>query len=124
MRTGIGFRVAAVIVTLFVFPMPVRGAEPAPAAYAAPAPAPERYAPLGWQYGDKLAPGFWYSETQILRVDARIRYLEEKAARECVDAQVTAAKGTGRWYYVAAGLAVGVALGYCAGTANHCGVSR
>lgn len=87
-------------------------------------PAPEKYVALGWKFGDKLAPGFWYSSQQIVAVSKRIDYLETAAAKECVDAQIAEAKKLSKWIYVAGGILTGVAVGYCAGHSGHCGIYK
>lgn len=85
-------------------------------------PAPQTYAKVPWKHGDSIAIGYWYSAAQVQRIDARIRYLEDKAAKDCVDAQIGAAKKTSVWLKVAGVLITGAAIGYCAGADHRCGV--
>ena len=79
-------------------------------------PAPAVSSPLIW----REAHGFWFTDAQIVKLNARVNYLETRAAKECVDRQIDAARGTSRWVWVAAGVATGVALGYCATVSGHC----
>jgi hypothetical protein len=113
-------RALALAVCLAFAPLAAR-AELAPQLeYSAPAPAPGSFAPLGWRYGDKLSVGYWYSAEQVLRIDQRIGYLEQRAAKECVDAQVSASKGSlPLWVGVALGAVGGLAAGYAAARLIH-----
>lgn len=87
--------------------------------------APSSYARVGWKNPDlSVSPGYWYSQAQIVKVSARLDYLETRAAKECVDAQVIAAKGTTPWLMVIGGIVTGVAIGYCAGASGHCGIGK
>lgn len=101
--------------------MPV-GARATDPVVTASVPAPSSYAKVPWKHDDVETAGFWYSAPQVQRIDARIRYLEDAAAKECVDAQIDAAKSLSRWLYVAGGILTGAAIGYCVGADHHCGV--
>jgi len=85
-------------------------------------PAPTSYAKVTWKHGDVGTAGYWYSAPQVQKIDARIRYLETKAAKECVDAQIAAASMTSGWLKVAGAIVVGATIGYCAGADHHCGI--
>jgi hypothetical protein len=90
-----------------------------------PKPAPDRYIEVPWRNPDgTMIDGWWYSSPQVTRIDARIRYLETAAAKECVDQQVAAAKATGPWVKVIGGVLAGAAIGYCAAAPKHCGITK
>lgn len=87
-------------------------------------PPPTKYAKVLWKYQGTPTPVYVYSADQVLVIDRRIAYLEDKATKECIDAQVTAAKTTSIWLKVGAAMLTGVAIGYCAGSSNHCGIGK
>jgi hypothetical protein len=86
---------------------------PAPSVYVALSPAPTSTARLVWVSGTATAVGYWFSEGTILRADARLRYLEDKAATECFDKTVTADKKLlkSSWLPWVVGGLLGVGLG-------------
>lgn len=85
---------------------------------------PEKYAPLVWKFNEKLTPGFWFTTEQVLHIDARINFLETKAAKDCVDAQIAADKTVGSWWKIGAGILVGIGVGFCAAHSGHCGIAK
>lgn len=91
-----------------------------------PTPAPLSYAAVPWlNPNHTLAAGYWYSAAQVVKTSRRIDYLETKAAKECVDAQIAASKSDHMTLWkIAAGVAAGAAIGFCAGTSSHCGISK
>jgi hypothetical protein len=84
--------------------------------YEAPQAAPASYTKLGWKFGDQLTLGYWYSAAQVLTISQRIDYLEQRAAKECVDTQVQSLRGSWPlWVGIALGAAGGLAGGYFLG---------
>ena len=100
---------------------PAPAPEPVPPVHSSTAPAPPSYARLDWvqmspQGAATSTPGFWFTADQILRADARLKYLEDTAAKQCFDATVAEDKkiltGSLSWiWWLAGGVAVGVAGG-------------
>lgn len=83
--------------------------------FDASAAAPDRYAPLAWNFAGKLTPGYWYTESQVLAIDRRIRYLEAACSKAQVDAQIVEAKGsTPPWVWIVSGAIVGGAATWAA----------
>lgn len=101
-------RALALAALLAFLPLAARAEEPAGPVFPSQTPAPETFSALRW--GDH--PGYWYSREQVLRINGRINYLEQKAAKECVDAQVQNAGGLPAWVLIVAGVVVGGAAGY------------
>lgn len=101
-------RALALAALLAFLPLAARAEEPAGPVYPAQTPPPESFSALRWG----SAPGYWYSQAQVLRIQGRIDYLEKRAAKECVDAQVSSAGGLPAWVLVVAGVVVGGAAGY------------
>ncbi|HEY2848344.1 MAG TPA: hypothetical protein VGI97_00575 [Gemmatimonadaceae bacterium] len=62
------------------------GARASDPVYVSPDPAPDVYGPLVWRAGGVDVHGFWFTDKQTQAVDLRIKYLEDKAAKECTDA--------------------------------------
>jgi ABC-type dipeptide/oligopeptide/nickel transport system permease subunit len=77
--------------------------------FAAPTSSPLTYAPVRWCWvgptsttllftpvagciGATSTPGFWFSDQKVVRIDGRIRYLEDKAGKDCFDNTVAAEK--------------------------------
>lgn len=102
-------RTVALAALLAFGPVAVRADEPA--TYQAPTPAPQSYAPLGWRAEGVTVPGYWYSRPQVMAIQGRIDYLETRAAKECVEAQIAAPR-VPTWLAVAAGVVVGGAVAY------------
>jgi len=110
-------------VLLFLPPAGSRADDPPPAFVLTTPPrlAPERFLLVPWRAPDgSFVEGYWYASPQVLRIDARIKYLETKAAKECVDQQIEAAKTVGPWIKIVAGVVTGATIGYCAGAPGHC----
>jgi hypothetical protein len=85
---------------------------------------PDVYSALMWRGPSKMASGYWYTFEQVQKIDRRITFLEEKAAKECVAAQIAEAKRLNPWIKIAAGIVTGAAIGYCVGADHHCGIVR
>jgi len=101
--------------------VPVRAEDPVATLPLEP---PGIYSPLVWKGPELTARGFWYAEEQTSKIDRRIEFLEKKAAKECVDAQIEAAKSIKPWIKVAAGIVTGAAIGFCVAHGSHCGLSK
>ena len=85
------------------------GARGEPLVYRTEASPPPIYAPLLWVSPSGSAPGFWYTEAQVIRTAAQLDYLTDRAARECWSASVSSTESfiTSRpGMIVGAGLAV------------------
>lgn len=98
---------------LLLLAAPVWASEPVFNAADAP---PAVYGPLVWHFGDQAAHGYWFTDAQVQRTAARVAYLEDKAARECVERQTEANKqllGSFPAVWIAGG--VGIALGLVGG---------
>lgn len=96
------------------------GAHASDPVYEAPDKAPAVYGPLVWRSGGIDKHGFWATDAEIQRLQLRISYLEDKAAKECTAAtnaetkRVLGASPT-LWVGVGIALAVGVAGGFYLG---------
>lgn len=105
-------RALAVTVLMTFAPLAAR-AQSLTLVYDAPKSAPESYDKLVWSYKDQLSIGYWYSEKQVLKIKTRIDFLEEKAAKECVDEQIkNASPGFPTWVWITAGIVVGGFAGW------------
>ena len=112
-------RRAIALILLLALPLKGRGQE---LTYASDKPAPAVYTKLVWDYGGKLTVGYWYTAEQVQKIDLRITYLEDKAAKECADANIAATKetlGSGFmvWVWIGIGVVVGGVGGYFIGKA-------
>lgn len=84
--------------------------------YASPDPAPDVYGPLVWG----SIHGYWFTDAQTQKIDLRIKYLEDKATKQCVtetNAETRKVLGAAPTLWVGVGLAlvVGVAGGFYLG---------
>lgn len=94
----------------------VARADPAAPKLTAPSPAPDVYAMADWCWASSCVPGAWFTASQTKIIDAKIDYLEKKAAKDCVDQQISAAKvSLPGWLYLTGGIIVGGVVGYIAG---------
>lgn len=80
--------------------------------YVAPTPAPLVYAPLAWKNDDKITPGFWYTADQVVKIDARINYLENRCAQDCIEQTKSGLLSLPAWLFIASGIVVGGLGGY------------
>lgn len=89
-----------------------RAAEPV---FDSPEPAPPVYGPLVW----RDQHGYWFRDEQVNRLNLRLQYLTDKAAKECTDATTaatSASAGARPWLYAAGiALVVGIAGGFYLG---------
>jgi hypothetical protein len=107
------------LILLLALPLTGRGQE---LTYASAKPAPASYTKLVWDYGGKLTVGYWYTAEQVQKIDLRIRYLEDTAAKECADANIAATKevlgmSTMFWVGIGTGVVAGLVGGYFIGKA-------
>ena len=107
------------LVLLLAFPLSGRGQE---FVYDASESAPAVYTKMVWDYAGQLTMGYWYTAEQVQKIDLRIRYLEDTAAKECADANIAATKETlgasGMiWVWIGVGIVVGGTVGFFAGKA-------
>jgi hypothetical protein len=103
--------VRAVAVALCVA-LAATGARASDPVYDAPEKAPEVYGPLVW----RDVHGFWFTDAQVNRIDLRIKYLEDKAAKECTEATNAETKRvlglkSSVWIVAGAAFLVGIAGG-------------
>lgn len=92
------------------------GARASDPVYDAPDKAPDVFGPLVW----RDVHGFWFTDAQVQKIDLRIKYLEDKAAKECTaatNAETKRVLGAAPTLWVGVGLAlvVGVAGGFYLG---------
>jgi hypothetical protein len=96
------------------------GARASEPVFDAPDKAPDVYGPLVWRFGGVDAHGWYFSDAQVQRIDLRIKYLEDRAAKECIAATNAETKrvlgaSPSLWVGVGIALAVGVAGGFYLG---------
>lgn len=85
---------------------------------------PAVYKDLRWVGPTRSADGWWYTQEQISKVDLRLKYLENEAARQCVDSMITQSKAINPWIKIATGVVTGAAIGFCVGHSSHCGIVK
>jgi hypothetical protein len=103
---------SAMTAILLATGLPARGEEAA--VYEAPVAAPAKSAKLIWRPATGTSvSGFWFSDTQLVKIDQRLRGCEDQLAIELFDRKVAEAKvAMPVWIWVASGLAVGLVAGY------------
>jgi len=113
------FRALTIVVLMVVCPTIVRADGPSVSGGQSPA----VYIAVPWRNPDgSVHDGYWFTVEQVGVIDRRIRYLEDKAAKECVDVQVGAAKRTSVWWQIGLGILTGATIGFCAAHDKHCGL--
>lgn len=117
--------IAIVVALLYTSAVAAQDA-PAPARFVTAEPVPSVYRKLVWEQTTKTADGttivissvgYWYTVEQVAKTAARIDYLEQKAAKECVDTTIAEVKHNVPWLWVGIGVVVGGTAGYFIGKA-------